>query len=389
MLQLSELKDEIRALKQATIARQRRRELETAAALNWLADAPDAPTLRQLVKQQGDPGEQYALPVMDAAPLDQRFQPPGPPPRGTTVVAVDGSQISPDRHAAILYYLLQVGGMIFRYNGQAPSTQNKCTLHFKPRELYDQEGLLITGQLGQRRTVAELEYLAQLTAQARSAGAPAPLLALTDGPLLWPYSGRSEEENRQLLPAYFAAFSSLQQNEGMPVGFVERPGGRPLVNLLRLTRPSAGTNADSAAESSPDRLTDRELMARFLRPGDRSIWFKRDSAMNQRHARRGHAIWCAYLNVGTETWPVIARLETPAWAAQHATWNRTLHQVLLHQARVLHGHPYVLARAHELALVTHQDQAALNNLLQQQLVAAGIMTHISVKAEQKAYFGRK
>ncbi|HEY89237.1 MAG TPA: hypothetical protein G4N98_05830, partial [Thermoflexia bacterium] len=56
--------------------------------------------------------------------------------------------------------------------------------------------------------------------------------------------------------------------------------------------------------------------------------------------------------------------------------------------RVLHGHPYVLARAHELALVTHQDQAALNNLLQQELSAAGITTHISVKAEQKAYLGK-
>lgn len=389
MLQLAELKDEIRALKRATIARQRRRELETSAALDWLADAPDAPTLRQSVKQQGDPQESYALPATDDKPLNQRFQPPGPPPRGTTVVAVDGSQIRPDRHAAILYYLLQVGGMIFSYDGQAPRTQSESSLHFKPSELYDERSQIITGQLGQRRTVAELEYLAQLTAQARSAGAPSPLLALTDGPLLWPYSGRSEEETRQLLPAYFAALDSLQQSNGMPVGFVERPGGRQLVNLLRLTRPHAGAAADSAAQSSSDWLTDRELLTHFLQPGERSIWFQRASAMNQRHARRGHAIWFSYLNVGTETWPVIARLETPSWAAQHATWNKTLHQVLLHQARVLHGHPYVLARAHELALVTHQDQAALNNLLQQQLAAAGIMVHASVKAEQKAYFGRK
>ncbi len=388
MLQLAALKDEIAALKQAAVARQRRCETETENILSWLADAPDAPTLRQLVKQQGDPGEQYALPMMDDVPLTQRFQELEQPPRETTVVAVDGSQIRPDRHAAILYYLLQVGGMIFCYNGQAPRTQSKCTLHFKPSELYDKEGLLITGQLGQRRTVAELEYLAQLTAQARAAGAPAPLLALTDGPLLWPYSDHSEE-HQQLRQDYFTALDHLQQNDGMPVGFVERPGGCPLVNLLRLTRPSAGKAANSTAESSPDRLTDRELMARFLQPGEHSIWFKRDSPMNQQHDRAGHAICFSYLNVGTETWPVIARLETPAWAAQHAAWVKILHQVLLHQARVLHGHPYVLARAHELALVTHQDQAALNNLLQQRLVAAGVVTHVSVKAAQKAYFGRK
>ena len=389
MLQLAELTEEIKALRRAAIERQARHALAAEEALAWLAKAPTAPKLRQLIEQHGEPDEQYALPMQDKEPLDRRFQATAQPSQGTIVVAVDGSQIRPDRHAPVLYYLLQVGGMIFCYNGEAPRTQSQSSLHFQSHELYDQHGQIITVQLGERRTVAELEYLAQLTAEAHTKDTPVPLLALTDGPLLWPYRGQSDEEINELLPAYFAAFNQLQSQAGMPVGFVERPGGRPLINLLQLIRYRTGKGSAASAEKSADQLSDRELMAHFLAPGERSSWFKRNSKMNKRHAARGHEIWFSYLNVGTDTWPVIARLETPFWVAQQENWSEKLQRVLLHQARVLHGHPYALARAHELALVTHQDQAALDNRLQQHLVAAGVMRHGSVKAEQKAYFGSK
>ncbi len=383
MLHLERLKRDIETLGEHAVTRQRQRDAAVKAALRWLAEAPPPSVLRERVAQATDAKRPVALPTGDA-PLDRRFTHTAPPARGVTLVAVDGSQIPPDRHAAVLYYLIQVGGMTFRYDGQAPTPHSEATLHFEERELYDEEGLLITGQLGMRRSVAEMTYLAALVEEARAAQPqpPSPILALNDGPLLWPYSGRSREEETAF-PAYLAALGHIQKCGGAPVGFVERPGGSPLVELLRLGQV---TPPDAV---SPQVLTDRALLAQALAPGERSVWLTRLSATNKDHARAGQAVWFCYLNVGEHGFPVIARIEVPDWAARQETWMETLHAVLLHQARILHGNPYALARAHELAVVTGQDKAALESILHRRLLDKGLVVRASEKARQKAYLGKR
>ncbi|MCD6345213.1 MAG: DNA double-strand break repair nuclease NurA [Anaerolineae bacterium] len=381
MLHLERLKRDIATLGEHAVARQRQRDAAVKTALRWLANAPPPSVLRERVAQAADAERAVALPTGDA-PLDRRFTHTAPPARGTTLVAVDGSQIPPDRHAAVLYYLIQVGGLTFRYNGQAPTPHSEATLHFEERELYGEDGLLITGQLGMQRSVAEATYLAALVEEARDAQAPSPILALNDGPLLWPYSGRSNEE-KTAFPAYLAALGHIQKCGGIPVGFVERPGGSPLVELLRLGQ------ATPPDEVSSQILTDRALLAQALAPGERSVWLTRSSATNERHARAGQAVWFCYLNVGEHGFPVIARIEVPDWAARQDAWMETLHAVLLHQARILHGNPYVLARAHELAVVTRQDKAALESILHRRLLEKGLVVRVSEKARQKAYLGKR
>ena len=380
MLHLEQLRSDVQALSARAVEQQRRRQAACEQALARLAASPDPARVRARVAHQQGGRETFALPATDA-PLDRRCTAEPAPPAGTTAVAVDGSQIMPDRHAAVLYYLIQVGGLVFRYDGAAPTPHREATLHFDEAELYDRDGRIIGHQLGMRRTVAELAFLAQLTAQAD--GDVAPVVALTDGPLLWPYSRRSEEE-QTLLPNYLAAMDRLRETRALAAGFVERPGGRPLLNTLSLLSSEAGE-----AASAPAHLDDRTLMARYLAPGERSVWLIRRSAMNERHRRAGHEIWFCYVNVGARGQPVIARVETPHWAAQRDEGSETLHAVLTDQARILHGYPYALARAHELALVTRDDKTALDNLLQRRLMEAGLPTRPSEKARQKSYLGRR
>ena len=384
MLHLEQLRTDIRALGEHTVERHQRQQAFCEQVLAQLAAPPEPGRLRQLVAHQPDAGD-LALPATDA-PLNQRFTPKSAPSRGITVIAVDGSQIMPDRHAAVLYYLIQVGGLIFRYDGSTPTSHREATLHFEESELYDNDGQIIGHQLGMRRTVAEMDFLGQLTANVRAKGDADPIVALTDGPLLWPHSGRTEEEQR-LLPKYMTALKQLQEKRAMPAGFIERPGGSPLLNTLSLLPQERESDADSARALA--HLDDRMLMARFLAPGEHTIWLKRPSPMNRQHARHGHDIWFYYLNVGAPGHPVIARVETPAWAASTEGWSMHLHIALVHQAAVLHGYPYALARAHELALVTQEDKTALDNLLQRRLMEAGISTHPSEKARQKSYLGRR
>jgi len=378
MLHLEKLHAAIQALGEQTVAQRRKNAAALVTAQEWLRHAPAPEALREQPLPSEEPGPALAVPVSDE-PLDTVTVIATAPPRGALVIGVDGSQIPPDRHAAILYYLLQVGGLRFTYNGQAPTEHTRPTLHYAPSELYDAQEQLIGSQLGMRRTVMELEYLAELVESAAQPG----ILALTDGPLLWPYSGRSDEERAHLLPAYFAALTRMQQAQALPAGFVERPGGAPLLTLLRTSRPTVPLPPLAPL------LSDQALMAELLPPGGRSIWLRRHSAMNERHQQHGQRICFCYLNTGAPDYPVIARVETPEWALAQPEQLDLLHAVLLHQARLLAGYPYVLARAHELALVTSQDKAALEDQLHRQILAHGELLRPSEKARQKGYLSAR
>jgi hypothetical protein len=198
--------------------------------------------------------------------------------------------------------------------------------------------------------------------------------------------GKEAEENRR---AYLEALDRLREAGGLPAGFTERPGGRPLLDLLWLSRLAPEGGPRNAAEEPLRAIDDRHLARAVLGPGERSPWLVRKTATNEVHRRAGHPIWFCYLNVGEEDRPVIARLEVPEWAAVQEGWVEALHAVLVHQARVLGGNPYVLARAHEEAVVTSRDRAALNSLLQRRLLEHGLIRRASEKARQKSYLGRR
>jgi hypothetical protein len=411
MLRLEHIRADIEQLNHHAVKSRQENAQRIEDALRWLAQAPASALLRERLHTYAHTTStwQGALPMADG-PLTQRFAASRLPPKDTTVVAVDGSQIYPDRHAAVLYYLIQVGGITFRYNGQAPTQQGQAKLCFRDHEIYDEEGQIVSARhIGLQRTLAEMDYLAESVENARAQGASQPILALLDGPLLWP-PRIHRREARAALRRYLRSMRRIQQAGGIPVGFVERPSGRGLVTLLWTAqqmleaRSPLETNAAlEHLEKVPwPTLRDHHLMRHLLAPGERGIWLKRITPTNLTFAEaadateaagatkaagalgQGQAIWHCYLNLSEEAaHPVIARIEVPAWAARNERWSALLHTVIQHQAHLLQGHPYVLARAHEVALVTTQDKAALDALLQRTLWQAGIPASTSEKARQK------
>jgi len=395
VLHIERLKTHIDALSRLAAERQSLRESDVARALRWLAEAPDAATLHRRLAPvtSGEHDWPGALPAGDMA-LNARLTVAGDPPHGTVVIGVDGSQVFPDSHAAALYYLIQIGGLAFSYDGARPRPYSDEALYFTDEALFDARGYLISNErVGMERLVREMGYLAELAAIERTLAPTASLLALTDGPLLWPYAERSRADS-QAVDAYLDALSEIRQVDGLPVGYVARPGGRALVELLWASR-LAPEDVPARLQENPLRqLTDAALMAHFLAPGERSAWFTRPSATNQRHAGRGHEIWFCYVNVGAPSassvyTDAIARVEVPVWGALNTDAIAVFHAVLLHQAQVLNGYPYVLARAHEEALVTTADKAALDGEIQRRLFAQGILARPSEKAQQKAFLGKR
>ncbi len=389
MLHLERLKESIEALSQFAQQKQQQFTANTYIAQQWLAAAPSAAEVRARLAQLDTPQSDWdgAWPVTDA-PLDARFQVALGPDRGVTLIAVDGSQIFPDHHAAILYYLIQVGGLIFRYDGSTPIHETDATLHYRDDEVYDRQGYTITStDVNRERMVQEMLWLAGL-ADREQRLAPKACFALTDGPLLWTYPERGNEVSAAF-QRYQDALTRLRHSRSVAVGYVDRPGGRSLLDLLWALQIPPEKLREQLQATPMQYLSDYRVMTEFLKPGERSAWFKRVSPTNRLHAAKGNEIWFCYINVGTPHHTAIARVELSDWAAQEDELVQVLHAALLHQSRVLNGYPYALARAHEEALVTTHDKATLEDLIQRQLMENGVIVRPSDKSIQKSYLGKR
>ncbi|MGB8983478.1 MAG: DNA double-strand break repair nuclease NurA, partial [Anaerolineales bacterium] len=72
-----------------------------------------------------------------------------------------------------------------------------------------------------------------------------------------------------------------------------------------------------------------------------------------------------YLNVGTlgHPWPV--RVDIPRWVAEDKKKLETLHAVLIEQCNMMgtRPYPYLLHRAHEIAVVRREEKEQVEQLL--------------------------
>ncbi|TFG72960.1 MAG: DNA double-strand break repair nuclease NurA [Anaerolineales bacterium] len=389
MLHIERLSKAIDSMGKSMLNQRANQRNDLSVAMGWLRSNLSNAVLQKRLQSiiESEAGWEGVIPCTNH-PLDETFAVPATRPESVTLIGVDGSQIFPDRHGAVLYYLIQCGALIFRYNGSLPEPQSTERLYFEDELLFDRRGYLISNDaIGIQRTAQEMLFAAHLCALERKNHPQAGIFSIIDGPLLWPYLERGHHITPEF-EAYLSGLTEIRQNAVTPAGYVDRPGGKWFLNLLwinQLPNEEPITNVECPLHT----LTDARLMEIILAPGDRTAWYKRHSETQKKHARAGHEIWFCYINLGEVESPSIARIELPFWFAHEETGIRTLHNALRHQAQVLNGYPYVLARAHEQALVTIQDKAALDMLLQRIIMEQGIMPSMSDKARQKSYLGHR
>lgn len=351
-----------------------------AAQLAWQTAAAQGNEVLRARVARAPAGWRGASPADE--PIDSVHAAPQHPPR-LRVLGADGSQIYPDRHALAHYYLINIGLIDYDHgSGQAPQARTHPLLGFSESDLYDRFGGAIDpGLVNARRDLEELRALAGQAPQGK-----APALALIDNTLLlWaaqPERERARPEIAALLQGYLEAMGRLQAAGAALAGFVDRPGSAHLLALLQLAAAAEGAPAPPA-ETNPYRgLTDRELLAGRLRPGERSACFELCSPLARVYADAGHALRFFYLHTGYQD--LIARVELPAWAAHDPQRLAWVHAGLVEQCR-LTGVPYVLVRAHELALVARADREALEGQIGAALRGHGLDPRISQKALTKAW----
>lgn len=359
-----ELKQQVSNLGKATL----RRKEELAERLNRCQallneHAGDLVLLQRLVEEAAsrEHGLRCAIPVSER--LDTHL----PARAGISdhvLLAADGSQITPDPHAAVFYGLVNVG--VFRMSTKAdeiPTANSWSELIFEGENPDDNE-YISEDLVSLRRDTRERQIMAELAKRES-----APLMTLTDGPLELYHEPRGEKAFEAYFKQYLAALDELALLNTVTAGYVDRPRAALLTATLELLVKN-GNDKDVGAFKG---VTDLMLMEGLLAPGERSAVF----ALQFRNAASfegSKTLHFFYLNVGSERVPSIARVEVPLWVVEAPDALTLLQSVLVEQARQagVSPYPYALTRAHETAVVKMDEHEALDRMIEDELLARGL-----------------
>ena len=384
-LELNKLTEQVAGMGATLLARSNdlaARLPQARAALQDL-DGQD-PTLQQKIERALSLHWAGAIPTDE--PANAIFPCPQHPPLAT-IIAADGSQVYPDRHGIALYYLINTGSIVFRHGmDDAPTCASQPRLFYENKDLYLGEHLIQGALVDSQRDLAELRELARLTTAESEA---IPTLALMDNGLLLYLGLHSSEQRRSdgILRDYLRALREIEVAGAAISGVIDRPRA---ANVLRLLHLAGLENADFEAEDLRQlgnyaQLTDRMLFS-ALKPGERSALFVNASPENMgKYMPRGHKIMFFYVNTGSAEQSGILRVELPEWVAAQPQQLELVHAGVVEQARFGGGFPYVLIRAHELAVVTWAQRGQLEQMVSGSMLRSGLSPTISRKAQGKQW----
>jgi hypothetical protein len=353
----------------APLLEKHRQSLRDKAHQLLTANAQDLDTLRgkvDFVAGKYDNQLRCALPISE--PLDARMALPAVS-QPATLIAADGSQINLDRHAEVQYCLVNVGAIHMRAGSpQAPATKVECQLLYGT-DLYTRTGLITDAALALQRDLNERKMLAELAQEAEP-----PVITFTDGQMeLWlPKTGDSPDSDTQgqRQEEYIQALKALYQLDVITAGYVDKPGSRLVVRLLELASLTESELAEIKERYPLQGLTDRDIYLEVLAPWERSAVFAIHSPSAKLY-KDEIALHFFYLNVGRAG---LARVEIPAWVAISPEKLDALHAALIEQCRIMgpRPYPYLLHRAHEVAVVSIQEKEQVTQWIAQELRQRGV-----------------
>jgi hypothetical protein len=397
MLELNRLTGQVAEMAEALAgqrANQRERTARARQHLELYAQVTDELRAKLEIARRVDESWRGADPLGDR--LDQRVQ-TAQQDQPATLVASDGSQIYPDTHAIALYYLTNVGAIVLRQgSGEAPLTATAPILRMAvddPQEEQDHDRV-DADEVNLRRDLREAEALAELARREREdlgGDMERLVVALADGPLLpWLPQRLLDVEQRKRVQRFTAPLDDLRASYAVPLGYVDRPRSANVLRLLHLAQlPLEAISKEGLRQRGPyDGLSDAVLFQDLL-PGQHTGLFAATSEINENFDAAGHRICFCYMNVATEPGEQnasMARIETPQWIARDPQRLEAALAAVWSDCRLLH-YPYLLARAHELALVSRQERDALEQMLRTEMMRRGLRFDESPKANTKRFVG--
>jgi hypothetical protein len=308
-------------------------------------------------------------------PLETRIEIPVPP-KTHTVIATDGSQISPNHHEIAYCYLLNIGRVVLHYGqNRHPILDSLPEVFYRPEDLYmsRQWGIRTEEWMSFRRTASETTVLAELACSVKG---EIPSLAMVDGSLIYWFLEQLPIDARDhILPPILAAWQQMRDAQIPLIGYLSASRNIEGMNFLRLLacpypEPDCINHCPNQLEKIPckifENLRDTSLWGTQLTPGQRGPLWRSNARILDLYADQ--TIYFCYVHVGTE----IARIEVPIWVAEDTTLFNQALGLMLAQVQKGYGYPVAIAEAHNQAVVKGGDKARFFALLERQMIKAGL-----------------
>lgn len=311
------------------------------------------------------------------------------------VVAVDGSQIAPNKEYSMAVGALQIGWYI---NFHAPGGRYIKDVDFEvitPAELEPganendrttASGLFPDWYLNQERFVRECDKLVEIMLNWREPGAKP--LFLFDGSFVISFAGQMQPQRADPYVAAVKRLLEVSQALRMPlVAFVDSSYSRDLATLIDLLHgyaPQRGVSRESTGGVTGG-LSDAQMLNRQLPLwGDRSplFWCDRDDTLSRERSDCFYReVAFCYMRLSADRPPV--RVEMPRWMVEEPDTAEEALCIVRAETVVGNGYPYAIETADALAVLRMEDRERFYHLFEQFAASHGLMLQRATKAQSK------
>lgn len=317
-------------------------------------------------------------------------------PEAFSVIATDGSQIEPERHALAHYFVLNVGWAGLHYGpGSHADLGSAADIRYRDDQLWFEMGdrrIPIREEL--LATLRSLEERRRLAALLEQQPKSLLTLGLADGALLdWTLDDRNTTVPDEVGADILQQLDRIRDTGHLLASYISRPSSREAANLARvgLCSDRPGMNCQQCSSRAqtgkpacePANMLFDAVLMEPLPEYHRSALFEPLARAQKRYP--GHEMRCFYINTGVE----IGRVEVPVWVAEDPQRLALTHALVADQCRRgryhgrLPGYPPALIEAHEQAVVDGNDRIVFNQLLERRLFQAGLPAELSAKRMSK------
>ncbi|HKJ37619.1 MAG TPA: DNA double-strand break repair nuclease NurA [Anaerolineales bacterium] len=315
-----------------------------------------------LLRSRVDSAKEVDQNIRCALPLDEPLASSYPKPDTViqaTLIAADGSQIVPNRHDALQYYVINVGAIAMQVgSGNTPEIFTDTELHMLDEF---EDTFFSDSQVALQRDVAERKKLLEIAQNYKGT-----IIALAEGQLeLW---GAVDNDNsrdfEKSLQDYLKALKEMEKQKIITSGYVDKPGANWVMRLLEIATIPKDELPNLKKYHPLLGVTDLWLFSQILGRHERSAVFALQAKSAEKY-KDSLSIHFFYLNVGDGKKPKIARVDVPLWVANNKEALNNLHCALVEQAKIMGNEPmpYLLHRAHEIAVVTHREKEEIDQML--------------------------
>ncbi len=291
------------------------------------------------------------------------------------VVAVDGSQIYPDRHQGMACYLLNSGVAHFAYGDTSTVRLFSTPIVFNQQQSVDMSEEMVNC----RRTELEFEVGLTESVKARSLYPELPSLFLCDGSLIfWHLESKHPRIKEHFLKRYIEQLGAFYEERIPIAGFISLPKSKELVSILRK---ACDLNLVKATvPCSFDTVVDTDVVHFYLKRDECTKIFIHNSTLA--NAYPPHLRPCFFYMLCVDE---IARIEIPSWVAQDEKLLNRVVSIVLDQSYKGNGYPIALSEAHEQAVVNSAERQFFLEMLYKMAVDQNYTLYSSQKSLKKKF----